>query len=1194
MFFRALIGKPTNMPLQQLLQDLGVPQHLWRACGELVRRKNQQRLQAERTAHQQQQLRRQVALQREAAGLRGAASAAGAPFGANGAGRSGAGTRAAAAKKRWPDEGPAGPRGGRPTGAGAAAQPKRPRTGETGAQGVRRPPAPGAPGAAAQPQRRGLLVPIPAARVPSPKLTEGQTLAIVRAQVAVVRKIAKVRQDREAERVRDVLHGFLRSAEFQALPLGSKRCVWFGARAARTQRVRAKVRAEVDGARALLESQSTKERNRVSRYAPKLKEGFLKQTARLRQQRADKRATELKQAARRFKEMASYGRDRLAVRNKKVLAQHGKMGRDFLRAREKEEQAAKMQALAANDMEAYRRLLQSKGSSQAGNADAKSRELFTFLAKTEAYIANFKDKIEEVKVQQRLHQAVAEAVEKARGAGATAGDLGGVAAAAEARALEAVRQEAAGRGGAERSYYDAAHAIEEDVMVTPALLSPHDGATLREYQLVGLQWMISLYNNDLNGILADEMGLGKTVQVMALFAYLMEKKDNCGPHLVLVPNAVLINWREELTKWLPSFKHVFFVGEKDARARIFSLDVQPMQFNVLVTTFDYVMKDRSKLGKIQWQYLVIDEAHRMKDSESKLNMALSNFKAKKRLLLTGTPLQNDITELWSLLNLLLPTVFDDAHQFKDWFGNAADDDWLAKDKRIVVIHRLHQILEPFMLRRQLQDVEGKLPPKVQHIVKCAMSAEESAAYKWVQGTGTMLVDPDGLRRPGAKMNDMRYVPLNSRVMELRKICNHMYLAYPPAFYGPPAAAVWRSCKMAVLDRLLVKLFKSGHRVLLFSTMTKTLDIIGQYLQWRVIGGQRMKFLRIDGGTSLGARDEAIRQFNRPDSDIFIFLLSIRAAGRGLNLQTADTVVMYDPDPNPKSEEQAMARAHRIGQTREVRVFHLEAVSRPHYVWEETEAAARARGGPVAYKGSYETVIRNEIQQQKIEMASELIDAGRFDGKTTDEERKKSLEEILEEHEQNEAGGNFAPTWPELNKMIARSEEEEALFNALDAEEAWPADEGRNAERGMQFLNYSKAEFAQAQSEYKGKSRLAKVQLDADEAAALKKATPLKETLGVLGPRVRSRGNMNLNEEHLAGERAASVPPGPAKPAKPARPPRVRDRSKEKQRREERKRAKAQAKEKKKKKGGMGMDDYRALLERMKAEAAEREALGGGG
>jgi len=323
-----------------------------------------------------------------------------------------------------------------------------------------------------------------------------------------------------------------------------------------------------------------------------------------------------------------------------------------------------------------------------------------------------------------------------------------------------------------------------------------------------------------------------------------------------------------------------------------------------------------------------------------------------------------------------------------------------------------------------------------------MSAIQGAIYDWIKSTGTIRVDPeDELRR--AQKNPMyqvkTYKNLNNKCMELRKACNHPLLNYP-YFNDYSKEFLVRSCgKLWILDRILLKLHRAGHRVLLFSTMTKLLDILEEYLQWR-----RLVYRRIDGTTSLEDRESAIVDFNSPNSDCFIFLLSIRAAGRGLNLQTADTVVIYDPDPNPQNEEQAVARAHRIGQKREVKVIYMEAVVDKFSSYQKedelrtggTEELEDDLAGKDRYMGSIESLIRNNIQQYKMDMADEVINAGRFDQRTTHEERRMTLETLLHDEERYQETVHDVPSLQEVNRMIARNEKEIELFDQMDEDFDW--------------------------------------------------------------------------------------------------------------------------------------------------------------
>ncbi|CAM6105324.1 unnamed protein product [Calypogeia fissa] len=746
-------------------------------------------------------------------------------------------------------------------------------------------------------------------------------------------------------------------------------------------------------------------------------------------------------------------RDSRISRNRGVAKYHEKLLREFSK-RKDEDRTKRMEALKNNDVDAYREMLRQQQTQMPGDAGERFEVLSSFLTQTEEYLQKLGGKISAVKNQQEREEAALSAAAAARAQGFSEEEV----AQAATRAGEEVSRkdwsedDDALQSSSVNRYYSLAHAVNEQIFRQPTMLR---AGTLRDYQLVGLQWMLSLYNNRLNGILADEMGLGKTVQVMALIAYLMEFKGNYGPHLIIVPNAVIVNWKSELLRWLPSVSCIFYVGGKEARTKIFMQEVTAMKFNILVTTYEFIMRDRAKLSKVDWKYMIIDEAQRMKDRESRLARDLDRFRVQRRLLLTGTPLQNDLNELWSLLNLLLPDVFDSSKAFNDWFakpfqrdappGQSDEDDWLETEKKVIVIHRLHQILEPFMLRRRVEDVEGSLPAKVSVVLKCKMSGFQAAIYDWVKATGTIRLDPfdEAQRVAGNNKRQIRaYAPLQNKCMELRKICNHPHLNYPPRGHMLNDNAVRLCGKLWVLDRILVKLHRTGHRVLLFSTMTRLLDILEEYLQWR-----RLKYRRIDGTTTLDAREASIVEFNRPGSEIFIFLLSIRAAGRGLNLQSADTVVIYDPDPNPKNEEQAVARAHRIGQKREVRVIYMEAVVETFSSYQK-EDEIRSGGtvdsddemaGKDRYMGSVESLVRNNIQQHKIDMADEVINAGRFDQRTSQEERRLTLEALLHDEERYQETVHDVPTLQEVNRMIARTDEELELFDQMDEEENWPGE-----------------------------------------------------------------------------------------------------------------------------------------------------------
>lgn len=370
----------------------------------------------------------------------------------------------------------------------------------------------------------------------------------------------------------------------------------------------------------------------------------------------------------------------------------------------------------------------------------------------------------------------------------------------------------------------------------------------RPYQLEGLNWMIRLLENGINGILADEMGLGKTLQSISVLAYMKEYQNCSGPHLVMVPKSTLSNWMNEFRRWCPSIRTLKFHGSKEERQLIIdeslnaALTQDQRDWDVVVTTYEVVNLEKTALTKFAWRYLIIDEAHRLKNEASQFSQTVRMLNTQYRLLLTGTPLQNNLHELWALLNFLLPDVFASADQFDEWF-NLDVDDTEAKQR---IISQLHKILRPFMLRRLKADVEKSLPPKTETILFCGMSVVQRALY-----TQVLLRDIDTVNG-GA--GGSRTAILNI-VMQLRKCCNHPYLfpGVEDRTQDPLGDHLYQSCgKMVLLDKLLVKMFERGHRVLIFSQMTRMLDILEDYLI-----SKRYLYCRIDGKTSYDVSEDFI-------------------------------------------------------------------------------------------------------------------------------------------------------------------------------------------------------------------------------------------------------------------------------------------------------------------------------------------------
>jgi SWI/SNF-related matrix-associated actin-dependent regulator of chromatin subfamily A member 5 len=392
-----------------------------------------------------------------------------------------------------------------------------------------------------------------------------------------------------------------------------------------------------------------------------------------------------------------------------------------------------------------------------------------------------------------------------------------------------------------------------------------------------------------------------------LLGYLKNHKGIDGKHIIFAPKSTIFNWVKEVQRWCPEFKAVAFVGGKDERVEIKESTLKKQDFDILVTNYEMMLNESSVLTKINWKYIIVDEGHRLKNEKSMFSRMVRQLKSENRLILTGTPLQNNLHELWALLNFLLPDLFSSSEDFDTWFDTSTV---LASGDTLV--QRLHAILNPFFLRRIKSEVEKSLLPKIEYRLYAPITSLQRDLYIKSLKKEFEVFNPANLKSYNVTQSSQIF-------MNLRKICNHPYNlpGVEPEPFVTDEKLVQVCGKMQLLDKLLTMLKQQKSKVLIFTQFKGMLSIFEDYLSMR-----GYKYHRLDGETNFEERTEQMVEFNKKNSKTFVFLLSTRAGGLGINLQAADAVIIYDSDWNPQMDRQAEDRAHRIGQKKQVRVFRL--------------------------------------------------------------------------------------------------------------------------------------------------------------------------------------------------------------------------------------------------------------------------------
>lgn len=523
---------------------------------------------------------------------------------------------------------------------------------------------------------------------------------------------------------------------------------------------------------------------------------------------------------------------------------------------------------------------------------------------------------------------------------------------------------------------------DSSARVEEKFASPNaEGKELQPHQTDGVNWLLTLDAQGLNAILADEMGLGKTIQAIAFLASLVLSEKR-GPHLVIAPKNVCDHWAAEVRTWYPGqINVVTHLGPADERLEDLQTILEEDNFDILVTSFEIALRDlftRKRLEgvysqysrvlrafrKVEFEYLIVDEAHRLKNDKSMLNMGIRNYQcAQRRLLLTGTPLSNDLKELWCLMNVLNPKIFSSKATFEAWFSapfesrKGSKKGIMTHAEQSAIVDRLHTIIRPFFRRRVRADICPSFTSADEILIRCPMGKLQRALMLHFR-----------------KRADDRDASKNNILMAMRAVSSHPFISSNALFDGELSQAnprVVSNCgKFAFLHYSLPRLLAGGHRVLIFSQFRRALDFLEDLMD--LLG---IAYGRLDGLTTAEDRLSGLGEFNAPGSKLQVFLLSTRAGGVGINLQTADTVILFDSDWNPSADLQAVSRIQRIGQKKTVHIMRLVT------------------------EKSVDTIIL-ETAKRKLRTQAVAVGAGKFNtssGAALDQKmRQKDLEQLLQE------------------------------------------------------------------------------------------------------------------------------------------------------------------------------------------------------